>query len=247
MTDHWQALWNKLWKVHILGSRCFCKTIEPTLIPRHCPVSSLPESAAGVKSLGAELREVATGSCRENSLHFYKRVLITSEDFLIVQVISPSPVPKSVQGDGGLLDTHAVCPILGWLWAGRVTQVWSQLVQIAPPWRVIFWVQELVQALPSWIEYFWVMNTEAMILNVASYEVNQKGKQKFQLMTLESRENSRKIIPHFLLSLHSRKLRSDSSCTGVVKKSTCSELLPGMGHRVPGTLNAHHPYIMACL
>lgn len=36
-----------------------------------------------------------------------------TEVSLIVQIISLSPVPKWVQGNGGLLPTHAACPTLG--------------------------------------------------------------------------------------------------------------------------------------
>lgn len=43
-------------------------------------------------------------------------MLLNTKVFLILQVISPSPVPKWVQENGGLPSTHAACPTLGWLW-----------------------------------------------------------------------------------------------------------------------------------
>lgn len=42
---------------------------------------------------------------------------MNTEVFLIVQVISHSPVPKRVQDNGRLLPTHAAYSTLGWPWA----------------------------------------------------------------------------------------------------------------------------------
>lgn len=128
----------------------FCKTIRAHIDPKTLPSVQFTWISSWGEVPGCRIKGSCNRLLQGKVITFLQKGAHYQRGF----PHCPGNLSWTSQRDGGLLDTHAVCPILGWLWAGRVTQVWSQLVQVAPPWRVIFWVQDLVQAIPSWIEYF---------------------------------------------------------------------------------------------